>query len=125
MVRFYTPEFFEELERRLSVDREWLESLTGHSIRIVCSAFDRKASVLIAIEDRNIRVESAKAGTPAGFRFEGSYDTWVRLCRGDADFEELVQTAKIRVAGSIPELQSLSGPLNHIVRTARSLPKTF
>lgn len=125
MVRFYTPEFFEELGRRLSADRNWIDGLAGRCIRMVCFAYDRDASVLIAIEDGRVRTEPASAGTCATFRFEGSYDSWVRLCEGKAEFEDLVQNAKIRVSGPMPDLLSLSGPLNHIVLTARSCPKTF
>ncbi len=125
MFRFYTPEFFEELGRRLSADRTWLDGLAGQSIRMVCSAYDRNASMLIAIKDGRVRTGPASPATDATFRFEGSYESWVRLCKGEAEFEGLVQAGKIRVCGPMPDLLSLSGPLNHIVLTARSCPKTF
>ncbi len=125
MVRFYTTEFFEELRRRLSADRKWLDGWAGQSLRLVCSAYDRNASVLIAIEDGRVRTEPASLATKATFRFEASYNSWVQLCEGEAEFEGLVRTGKIRVSGSMPDLLSLSGPLNYIVLTARSCPKTY
>jgi len=49
----------------------------------------------------------------------------VKLCKGEAELESLIQRGKIRLTGSMPDLMGMAGPLNRIVMVARSFPKTF
>ncbi|OGS48735.1 MAG: hypothetical protein A3K68_03850 [Euryarchaeota archaeon RBG_16_68_13] len=122
MIRFYTREFFEELTRRLNEDGPWKRSVAEVRLRFVCSAADKRASFLLEIDRGRIRASEAKPDTPADYRFEGAYDAWMRLCKGEYEFDRAIETGKIRVAGLLPPLM---GPLNHIVVTARSFPKEF
>ena len=125
MIQFYTDEFLEELARRLGEDKEWMAQAKTRPLRIICSAHDLKRSFLIAVEGDRVHTEPASPSTPARFRFEGPYDAWVRLCKGETEFEKLVETGTIRVTGPMPELMSMFGVLNRIVLAARSFPKEF
>ncbi len=125
MIAFYTQEFFAEIGRRLNADADWAKAMTGHDMRIVCSASDKKRSFLIAVKDSRVATSEASAKTPADYRFEGKYATWVSLCKGEAEMDRLVRQGKIRLAGSMTDVMGLMGPLNRIVMTARSFPKEF
>jgi putative sterol carrier protein len=125
MIQFYTREFFEEIGRRLNADPEWAKAMKGHDMRIVCSAPDKKRSFLIAVKGGKVTTGEASEKTPADYRFEGRYATWMALCKGEAEMDHLIQQGKIRLAGSMPEVMGLMGPLNRIVLTARSFPKEF
>lgn len=125
MIRFYTEEFFEEIARRLNADPEWAKVMAGHDMRMVCSANDTKRSFLIAVKRGHVTTQPATPKTPADYRFEGPYATWMALCKGEAEMDGLIQQGKIRMAGSLPDVMGLMGPLNRIVMTARSFPKDF
>lgn len=125
MLQFFTPEFFEEIGRRLNADPDWAKAMAGHDLRIICTANDRRRSFLIAVKASRVSTAEATADTPADYRFEGRYATWVSLCNGDAEMDRLIQQGKIRLAGSLPDLMGFMGPLNRIVMTARSFPKAF
>ena len=125
MIQFYTKEFFEEVARRLNVASDWAKTMTGHDLRIVCSASDKKRSFLIAVQGGHVATAEATPETPAQYRFEGSYAAWVQICKGEAEMDRLVQQGKIRLAGSMPDVMGLMGPLNRIVLAARSFPKEF
>ena len=125
MIEFYTKEFFDELARRLNEDPEWTKTMAGHNMRMVCTASDKKRSFLIAVKSGMVFTSEATSETAAEYRFEGRYETWVRLCMGEAEMDRLIQQGKIRLAGSMPTMMGLMGPLNRIVVTARSFPKTF
>ena len=116
---------WDELAARLSTDAEWGAKMKGRDLRLVCSATDKKRAFLLDIRSGNVTASEATMETPATFRFEGRYETWVRICKGEAAFDRMVQTGKMRVAGSMPELMGLFGPLNHMVLVARGIPKTF
>ena len=125
MIQFYTREFFGEIARRLNADPEWSKAMQGHDMRIVCTAADKKRSFLIAVKEGHVRTDDATVETPADYRFEGRYATWMALCKGEAEMDGLIQQGKIRLAGSMPEVMGLMGPLNRIVMAARSFPKEF
>lgn len=125
MIQFYTEEFFGEIARRLNADAEWGKSMAGRTFRMVCSASDAKRSFLIAVAKGKVSTESATPETRADYRFEGRYDVWVSLCKGEAEMDHLIQQGKIRLAGSMSDVMGLMGPLNRIVLTARSFPKAF
>lgn len=125
MIEFYTLAFFEEVGRRLNADTEWGKSMATRSFRMVCTASDKKRSFLIAVKDGHVSIEPAGPETRADYRFEGRYETWVQLCKGEAEMDGLIQRGKIRLAGSMSDVMGLMGPLNRIVLTARSFEKTF
>jgi len=125
MIQFYTKEFFEEIARRLNADSEWSKAMAGHDMRMVCSASDKKRSFLIAVKGGRVSTHEATTETKADYRFEGRYETWMALCKGESEMDRLIQQGKIRLAGSMPEVMGLMGPLNRIVMAARSFPKEF
>ncbi len=125
MIQFYTREFFDEIARRLNADSEWMRVMTGHDMRMVCSAPDKKRAFLIAVKGGKVTTSEATEKTPADYRFEGRYDVWVQLCKGESEMDRLIQQGKIRLAGRMADVMGLMGPLNRIVMTARSFDKTF
>lgn len=125
MIQFYTVEFFEELARRLNADSKWAKVMKGHDLRMVCSSTDQKRSFLIAVQSGRVTTQEATPETPADYRFEGRYESWVQLCKGEAEMDRLIQQGKIRMAGSMAEAMGFMGPLNRIVLAARSFPKEF
>lgn len=125
MIQFYTKEFFAEIASRLNADAEWSASMKGQTMRIVCSAVDKKRSFLIAVARGVVSTAEAGADTRADYRFEGRYEAWMALCKGQAEIDQLIQQGKIRLAGSMSDVMGLMGPLNRIVLTARSFPKEF
>lgn len=125
MIQFYTKEFFAEVARRLNEDSEWTKTMEGHDMRMVCTASDRKRSFLIAVRAGKVSTAEASAETRADFRFEGRYDAWTQLCKGEVEMDRLIQQGKIRMAGSMPDAMGFMGPLNRIVLAARSFPKDF
>ncbi len=120
-----TKEFFEELARRLNQDEGWLKWGTELNVRIVCSAVDIGRAFLIDVKAGEVRTSEVFDDMPAKFKLQGKYENWVKLCKGEAELEKLIQTGRIRLTGSMPDLMGMAGPLNRIVLVARSFPKTF
>ncbi len=125
VVQFYTKEFFEELARRLNEDEDWARWGSALSAKILCSAVDLKRSFLIDIKKGKVSTKEAKPAMAATYKLEGRYETWMALCKGEAEIQQLIVAGKLRFTGSMPDLMGLAGPLNRIVMVARSFPKTF
>ena len=125
MVQYFTKAFFDEVATRLHADAEWARKATNVSAKVVLTCFDRKVSFLLDIQGGRISVSEVASDAPAEFKFEGNYDSWTQLGKGEKDFQSLVMGGKIRFRGSMPKIMALMGQLNRITLVAQQVPKDF
>ena len=125
MTTYFTQAFFEEVASRLNADTEWLRKAGAINAKIVLTAVDRNASFLIDIRNGIVSSTESTADVPADFKFEGTYDAWTQLGKGEKDFQSLVLGGKIRFRGSMPKIMALMGSLDRITQVARQIPKEF
>lgn len=125
MTKYFTPAFFEEVANRLNTDAEWLKKAAAINAKVVLTAVDRNASFLIEIRNGSVSFTESTADVPADFKFEGTYDAWTQLGKGEKDFQSLVLGGKIRFRGSMPKIMALMGSLDRITLVARQIPKEF
>src|SRR2546428_1517191 len=125
MVRYFTKAFFDELAGRLNADPEWGKKAAAIAAKIVLTCTDRNASFLLDIQGGRVAVHDVAPEVPADFKFEGTYEAWTQLGKGEKDFQGLVLGGKIRFRGSMPKVMALMGPLSRITQLAQQVPKEF
>jgi putative sterol carrier protein len=125
MTTYFTKAFFEEVANRLNGDAEWLKKAATVNAKVVLTAVDRHASFLIDVRNGKVSAFESTADVPADFKFEGAYDAWAQLGKGEKDFQSLVLGGKIRFRGSMPKIMALMGSLDRITLVARQIPKEF
>ncbi len=125
MTRYFSKEFFDDVANRLNADSEWSKKATTITAKIVLTNSDRPASYLLDIRAGKVAASEVAPEIPADFKFEGNYDAWVQLGKGEKDFQSLVFGGKIRFRGSMPKIMALLGPLNRITQVAQQVPKEF
>src|SRR3989440_4829098 len=125
MVRYFTKAFFDELAGRLNADPEWGKRAAAIAAKIVLTCTDRSASFLLDIQGGRVAVHDVAPDVPADFKFEGTYEAWTQLGKGEKDFQGLVLGGKIRFRGSMPKVMGLMGPLSRITQLAQQVPKEF
>ncbi len=125
MVQYFSKAFFDEVASRLNSDPEWTKKASAVTAKIVLTSLDRGTSFLVAVEAGRVVVSQVTPDVPADFKFEGNYDAWVQLAKGERDFQGLVLGGKIRFRGSMPKIMALMGQLNRITFVAQQVPKEF
>jgi len=125
MTRYFTREFFDEVVNRLNADPEWSKKAAAITAKVVLTCIDRNASFLFDVANGKVSSSEVAAEVPADFKFEGSYDAWTQLGKGEKDFQSLVMGGKIRFRGSMPKIMGLMGVLSRITVVARDVPKDF
>ncbi len=110
---------------RLNTDPGWGKKAATITAKIVLTCTDRNASFLVDIQGGKVAVHEVAPDVPADFKFEGAYDAWMKLGKGEADFQGLVLGGKIRFRGSMPKVMALMGPLGRITQLAQQVPKEF
>ncbi|MFQ5837359.1 MAG: SCP2 sterol-binding domain-containing protein [Thermoplasmata archaeon] len=125
MAQFFTKEFFEDLASRLNADDEWKKKTSDLTTRLVATCTDRDISVMIDIQNGVVATREVAQDEPADFKFEGSYEAWLKSAKGEADLQTLVMTGKMRFKGSMSKIMALMSPLSRLTAVLRDMPKEF
>jgi putative sterol carrier protein len=125
MTQYFTQAFFEEVASRLNADSEWSKKAGTISAKLMLTCVDRGTSFLIDIVNGRVVSSAVPADVPADFKFEGSYDAWTQLGKGEKDLQSLVMSGKIRFRGSMPKIMALMNVLGRVTSVARDVPKDF
>ncbi len=125
MVQYFTKPFFDELANRVNADPEWIKKAGGITAKLVLTCTDKKASFLLDIQAGRVTSSEVAADVPADFKFEGPYDAWSILGRGEKDFQSLVISGKIKFRGSMPKMMGMMAQMNRLTLLAQQMPKEF
>ena len=106
MAKFFSPEFFAQLQDALVHDAKWKESVNGlkTSIKLACVSGTERLEYLLKVEDGNTRIASWEPNAQAEFSFEGTYETWTRVAKGEVDLKSAVLKGLMKFKGSITKL---------------------
>ena len=92
MTKYFTKAFFDELAERLNADPEWSKKAASTAAKIVLTCADRNASFLIDVRNGKVVAMESTPDIPADFKFEGNYDAWTQLGKGEKSaFCELLE----------------------------------
>ena len=125
MAEYFTKAFFDDLARRVNADPEWMKKAGNVTTKLVLTCIDRGRSYLLDIQAGKVTALEVAADVPADFKFEGAYDAWATLGRGEKDFQSLVISGKIKFRGSMPKMMAMMGQMNRLTLLAQQIPKEF
>src|SRR5437899_3082439 len=114
MVQYFTKSFFDELASRLNADLEWAKKASAVTSKIVLTCFDRNTSFVLDIQGGRVAANQVSPDAPADFKFEGTYDVWTQLGKGEKDLQSLVLGGKIRSRGSLPRTMAMRRHMDRI-----------
>jgi len=125
MAQYFTRAFFEDIANRLNADPDWTKKAANLNIKIVLTCTDRASSHLLEVQGGRVTATDVPPEVPADFKFEGPYEAWVVLGKGEKDFQSLVISGRIRFRGSLPKIMGMMGQLTRITQMAQQVPKEF
>jgi putative sterol carrier protein len=127
MVKYFSPEFFVEVQDRLVADAKWQEDTKGLKTSIKLSSTDPNGAVsfLLKVEEGKTTISPSDFPTQAEFSFEGSYDTWTRVAKGEVDFQSAVLKGLLKFKGSITKILFYKDRFLRIAEVIRSVPVEF
>jgi putative sterol carrier protein len=125
MSQYFSQAFFAEVASRLNSDSEWSKKAGTITAKLVLTCLDRGASFLIDIVNGRVVSSAVPVDAPADFKFEGNYDAWMQLGKGEKDLQSLVMGGRIRFRGSLPKIMALMSVLGRVTAVARDVPKDF
>jgi len=127
MVKYLSPEFFAQLQEMLGSDAKWQESTKGLKTTVKLGTVDPAAAsfYLLKVEEGKTTVSPTDFATQAEFSFEGSYDTWTKVAKGEVDFQAAVLKGLLKFKGSITKILYYKDRFLRIAEVMRSIPVEF
>lgn len=125
MTQYFSKEFFDQMATALNTDAEWMKKTTNQSFKSIITITDRSKSFFLDVAGGKVSVAETAPDAPADFKFEGPYDSWVILGKGEKDFQSLVMMGKVKFRGSMPKVMGLMPAWNRLIKVAQQLPKEF
>ncbi len=125
MVQYFSKEFFDNLAAALNTDAEWTKKTSSSSFKSIITITDHSNSFFLDVASGKVTVNETAPDAPADFKFEGPYDSWVILGKGEKDFQSLVMMGKVKFRGSMPKVMGLMPAWNRLIKVAQTLPKEF
>lgn len=104
MAKLLSDEFLKELVAALSADPKWAESTKGIKTSILMNVSDAGSSHLLSVDQGVTSVQAAQQGATAEFLFEGTYDSWTRVAKGEMDMQSAVLKGQLKFKGSITKI---------------------
>jgi putative sterol carrier protein len=104
MPKFLSDDYFKELEAILVGDAKWNESVRGLKTTVMIGVTDVGQSYLLAVDNGVTTLRKSEAGAQAEFTFDGAYDAWTKIAKGDLDLQSAVLRGQLRFKGSITKI---------------------
>jgi len=127
MVKYFSPEFFAQLQETLVNDAKWQEGTKGVRTSVKLSTTDPNgaSSYLLKVEEGKTTVSLSDLAAPAEFSFEGPYETWAKVAKGEVDFQSAVLKGLLRFKGSITKILFYKDRFLRIAEVMRSIQVEF
>jgi putative sterol carrier protein len=127
MVKYFSPEFFAQLQETLANDAKWQEDTKGLKTSIKLSSTDQNnaASYLLKVEEGKTTIAPTEPAAQAEFSFEGAYETWTKVAKGEVDFQSAVLKGLLKFKGSITKILFYKDRFLRIAEVMRSVQVEF
>ncbi len=127
MVKFFSPEFFAQVQESLANDAKWQEDTKSmkSSIKLTSTGQENAATYLLKVEEGKTTISATEPTTQAEFSFEGTYDVWTRVAKGEVDFQSSVLKGLLKFKGSITKILVYKDRFLRIAEVMRSIPVEF
>ena len=121
-VQFLSPEWTEELEKRLNASDAFraASSATNVTIQNVIDTAGRPEALLDAVRAGAVKLEAGDA-EQADATIEQDYDTAVALAKSELNPVSAFMTGKIRINGSMMLLMQLQGALSELAKEMQEI----
>ena len=125
MAKFLSDEYFTELQAALSKDAKWTESTKSVKTTIAFTATDTGQNYVLSVENGVTSLQKVAPGTAAEFSFDGTYDTWCRVAKGELDLQSAVLKGQLRFRGSLTKILMYRDRFMRVADIMKEVPKEF
>ena len=125
MAKYLSDEYFSQVQAALAQDAKWAESTKNFKTSIGFGATDIGQYYVVSVDNGVTTVQKAAPGAAAEFSFEGTYEAWCKVQRGEVDIQSAVLKGQFKFKGSITKVMLYRDKLNRVAVLMRGIPTEF
>jgi putative sterol carrier protein len=125
MAKFFSDEYFAELQGALAQDQKWSESTKNVKTSIAFNVTDMPQNYVLGVENGVTTLQKVAPGTAAEFSFDGTYETWSKVVKGEMDLQSAVLKGQLRFRGSLTKILMYRDRFIRVAEVMRDVPKEF
>lgn len=125
MAKFMSDEYFAQLQAALNQDAKWSETTKTIKTSIAMNVTDQGQNYVLGVENGTTTLAKVGPGTPAEFSFDGTYDTWSKVARGEMDLQSAVLKGQLRFKGSLTKILMYRDRFVRVAEVMKEVPKEF
>lgn len=125
MAKYMSDEYFAQVQAALGQDQKWQESTKSFKTSIAFGVTDAGQSYLLNVENGTSTIQKVAPGAQAEFSFDGNYDSWCMVAKGEVDIQSAVLKGQLRFRGSLTKVLMNKDRLIRVAEIMRDVPKEF
>jgi len=125
MAKFLSDEYFAEVQAALAKDQKWLDGTKSLKTTMAFNVTDIGQNYVLAVENGTTTLQKAAPGGSAEFSFDGTYDAWTKVVKGEVDIQSAVLKGLLKFKGSITKVLMLRDRFIRVAEVMRDIPKEF
>ena len=125
MTKFLSDEYFSQVQASLIQDQKWQESTKSLKTSIAFNVTDIGQNFVLAVDSGVTTLQKATAGAASEFSFDGTYEAWSKVVKGDIDIQSAVLRGQLKFKGSLTKILLYKDRLTRVAEIMRDTPKEF
>ena len=125
MARYMSDEYFAQVQAALGQDPKWQESTKSFKTSISFGVTDKGENYLLSVESGASTFQKVPLGAPSEFAFDGSYESWCKVAKGEVDIQSAVLKGQLKFKGSLTKVLMNKDRLMRVAEVMRDVPKEF
>jgi len=125
MAKYLSEEYFAQVQAALASDPKWMENTKSVKTSIALNVTDTSQNYLLAVENGATTVQKVAPGTQAEFSFDGTYETWSKVAKGELDLQSAVLKGQLKFKGSLTKILMYRDRFIRIAEIMNSVPTEF
>jgi len=125
MTKFLSDEYFSQVQAALVQDQKWQESTKSLKTSIAFNVTDVGQNFVLVVDNGITTLQKATGGIAPEFSFDGAYEAWSKVVKGDVDIQSAVLRGQLKFKGSLTKILMYKDRLTRLAEIMRDTPKEF
>jgi putative sterol carrier protein len=125
MAKYMSEEYVSQVQGALSSDPKWTETSKSFKTSIAFNVTDQGLNYILNVDNGVTTFQKAAPGTSAEFSFDGAYETWCKVAKGEVDIQSAVLRGQLKFKGSLTKILMYKDRFIRVAEVMRDVPKEF
>jgi putative sterol carrier protein len=125
MTKFLSDEYFAALQTALSNDQKWSEATKSVKTSLAFNVTDINQNYVVNVENGTTTLQKVAPGAAAEFSFDGTYDVWVKVAKGEMDLQSAILKGQLRFRGSLTKILMYRERFMRVADVMKEVPADY